>query len=154
VTRARSAGDIEAAFVYAEKVKKELLPITGRYNESRAEISELKRLIQDCEVFIVDTKEARRILAEASKSFELKDFDKMDVLVKSANDSLFKAIPIRMTEEMKTAREKLIDAKSKNINITPMLTVLKSTMGLLKAGDYAQAVKEMRDFNEMMKKIA
>jgi hypothetical protein len=34
-----------------------------------------------------------------------------------------------------------------------MLTVLKSTMGLLKAGDYAQAVKEMRNFNEMMKKI-
>jgi len=154
VTRARSAGDIEAAFVYAEKVKKELLPITGRYNESRAKISELKKLIQDCEVFIVDTKEARRILAEASKSFELRDFDKMDVLVKSANDSLFKAIPIRMTEEMKTAREKLIDAKSKNINITPMLTVLKSTMSLLKAGDYAQAVKEMRDFNQMMKKVA
>jgi len=153
VTRARSSGDIEAAYVYAEKVKKELLPITGRYNESRTKISDLKKLIQDCEIFIVDTKEARRILVEATKSFELKDFDKVDVLVKSANDNLFKAIPIRMTEEMKTARERLIDAKSKNVNITPMLTVLKSTMGLLKAGDYAQAVKEMRDFNEMMKKI-
>ena len=153
VTKARASGDIEAAYVYAEKVKKELLPITGRYNESRTKISDLKKLIQDCEVFIVDTKEARRILAEATKSFELKDFDKVDVLVKSANDSLFKAIPVRMTEEMKTARERLIDAKSRNVNITPMLTVLKSTMGLLKAGDYAQAVREMRDFNEMMKKV-
>jgi cellobiose-specific phosphotransferase system component IIA/RNA polymerase subunit RPABC4/transcription elongation factor Spt4 len=153
VTRARSSGDIEAAYVYAEKVKKELLPITGRYNGARTKISDLKKLIQDCETFIVDTKEARRIVAEATKSFELKDFDKVDVLVKSANDNLFKAIPIRMTEEMKTARERLIDAKSRNVNITPMLTVLKSTMGLLKAGDYAQAVKEMRDFNEMMKKI-
>jgi len=153
VTRARSSSDIEAAYVYAEKVKKELLPITGRYNGSRTKISNLKKLIQDCEIFIVDTKEARRILAEATKSFELKDFDKVDVLVKSANDNLFKAIPIRMTEEMKTARERLIDAKSRNVNITPMLTVLKSTMGLLKAGDFAQAVKEMRDFNEMMKKV-
>jgi cellobiose-specific phosphotransferase system component IIA/RNA polymerase subunit RPABC4/transcription elongation factor Spt4 len=153
VTKARSSGDIEAAYVYAEKVKKELLPITGRYNGARTKISDLKKLIQNCEIFIVDTKEARRILAEATKSFELKDFDKVDVLVKSANDNLFKAIPIRMTEEMKTARERLIDAKSRNVNITPMLTVLKSTMGLLKAGDFAQAVKEMRDFNEMMKKI-
>jgi cellobiose-specific phosphotransferase system component IIA len=153
VTRARSSGDIEAAYVYAEKVKKELLPITGRYNASRTKLSDLKKLIQDCEIFIVDTKEARRILAEATKSFELKDFDKVDVLVKSANDNLFKAIPIRMTEEMKSARERLIDAKTRNVNITPMLTLLKSTMGLLKAGDYAQAVKEMRDFNEMMKKV-
>lgn len=153
VTKARSSGDIEAAFVYAEKVKKELLPITGRYNESRTKITDLKKLIQDCEVFIVDTKDARRTIVEATKSFELKDFDKVDALVKSANESLFKAIPVRMTEEMKTARERLIDAKAKNVNITPMLTVLKSTMALLKAGDYPQAVKEMRDFNEMMKKI-
>jgi cellobiose-specific phosphotransferase system component IIA/RNA polymerase subunit RPABC4/transcription elongation factor Spt4 len=153
VTKARSSGDIEAAYVYADKVKKELLPITGRYNESRSKISDLKKLIQDCEVFIVDTKEARRILVEATKSFDLKDFDKVDVLVKSANESLFKAIPVRMTEEMKTARERLIDAKARNVNITPMLTLLKSTMGLLKAGDYSQAIREMRDFNEMMKKI-
>ncbi len=153
VTRARSAGDIEAAYVYAEKVKKELLPITGRYNESRTKISDLKKLIQDCEIFIVDTKEARRILVEATRSFEQKDFDKVDVLVRSANESLFKTIPARMTEEMKTARERLIDAKARNMNITPMLTVLKSTMALLKAGDYAQAVKEMREFNEMMKQL-
>lgn len=153
VTKARSSSDIEAAYVYAEKIKKELLPITGRYNESRAKIADLKKLIQDCEVFIVDTKEARRLMTEAARSFELKDFDKVDLHVKNANDSLFKAIPVRMTEEMKTARERLIDAKAKNVNITPMLTLLKSTMGLLKAGDYAQAVREMRDFNEMMKKV-
>ncbi len=154
VTRARGAGDIEAAYVYVEKINKELLPITGRYNESKVKIADLKKLIQDCETFIVDTKEARRLAAEASRAFELKDFDKVDGFVKSANDSLFKAIPPRLTEEMKTARERLIDAKAKNVNITPMLTMLKSTMSLLKAGDYAQAVREMRDFNELMKKAA
>ncbi len=154
VTRARSSGDIEAAYVYAEKIKKELLPITGRYNESKVKIADIKKLIQDCEAFIVDTKEARRLVVEASKAFEMKDFDKVDGLVRSANDNLFKAIPARLTEEMKTARERLIDAKAKNVNITPMLTVLKSTMSLLKAGEYAQAVKEMRDFNELMKKVA
>ena len=154
ITRARNSGDIEAAYVYAEKVKKELLPITGRYNEAKTKIADVKRLIQDCEAFIVDTKDARRLIMEASKAFELKDFDKVDGFVKSANDSLFKAIPARMTEEMKTARERLIDAKAKNVNITPMLTILKSTMSLLKSGDYPEAVREMRDFNELMKKVA
>lgn len=101
---------------------------------------------------MVDTKDARRILADATKSFEMKDFDKVDSLVREANDNLVKAIPARMSEEMKRAKEDLVEAKSKNVNITPMLTVLKSAMGLMKAGDYPQAVKEMRDFREMMKK--
>lgn len=152
VTRARTSGEIEAAFVYADKVRKELLPITGRYNESRSKLSDLKKLIQNCEAFVVDTKDARRILADATKSFEMKDFDKVDSLVREANDNLVKAIPARMSEEMKRAKEDLVEAKSKNVNITPMLTVLKSAMGLMKAGDYPQAVKEMRDFREMMKK--
>jgi len=152
VTRARASGDIEAAFVYVDKVRKELLPITGRYNESRNKLTDLKKLIQNCEIFVVDTKEARRILVDATKSFEMKDFDKVDALVREANENLVKGIPARMSEEMRKAKEDLIEAKSKNVNITPLLTVLKSATGLMKAGDYPQAVKEMRDFREMMKK--
>ncbi len=152
VSKARGSGDVEAAYVYVDKAKKELLPITGRYNESRVRITDLKRLIQNCEVFIVDTKEARGFLAEANKAFEMKDFDKVESIVKSANDGLFKAIPTRMTEELQKAKEDLIELKSKNVNITPMLTVLKSARGLMNSGDLSQAIKEMRDFKDMMKK--
>ncbi len=154
VARARESGDFEAAYVYADKVEKELLPITGRYNEAKVRISNLKTLIRDCEVFIVDTRDARRILADASRAFDLKDFDKVESLVKGANESLYKAIPARMTEELKKAKDDLVDAKARNANITPMLTVLKSATKLMKAGEYAQALKEMRQFRDMMKEIA
>ena len=153
VARARAAGDVEAAYVYVDKVAKELLPITGRYNESRQKLSSLKELIADCEVFIVDTKDARRQLVDATRAYDSKDFDKVDSLIRSANDSLYKAIPARMNEEMKKARDELIQAKVKDINITPMLTVLKSATSLMKSGEYAQAIKEMREFREMMKKV-
>ncbi len=152
LARARSSGDVEAAYVYVDKVQKELLPITGRYNESKKKITSLKQFIANCEVFIVDTKEARRLLVDSSKAFDVKDFDKVDALVKQATDSLSKAIPPRMNEEMSRAKYDLIEAKSKNVNITPMLTTLKSATTLMKAGDYPQAMKEMREFKEMMKK--
>lgn len=154
VARARAAGDVEAAFVYADKVSKELLPITGRYNEFKKKLADLKDLIVDCEVFIVDTKEARRLLLDATRAFEQKEFDKVDSHIKAATDSLYKAIPARMNEEMNKAKELLRDAKVRNVNITPMLTTLKSSVNLLKSGDYAHAIKEMRDFREMMKKAA
>ncbi len=41
----------------------------------------------------------------------------------------------------------------KSVNITPMITVLKSATNLMKAGDYSQAIKEMREFRTMMKKL-
>jgi RNA polymerase subunit RPABC4/transcription elongation factor Spt4 len=154
VARARAAGDVEAAYVYADKVSKELLPITGRYNEFKKKLADLKDLIVDCEVFIVDTKEARRLLVDANRAFEQKEFDKVDSHIKAATDSLYKAIPVRMNEEMNKAKESLRDAKVRNVNITPMLTTLKSSVNMLKSGDYAQAIKEMREFKEMMKKAA
>jgi len=154
VARARAAGDVEAAYVYAEKVSKELLPITGRYNEFKKKLANLKDLIVDCEVFIVDTKEARRLLVDATRAFEQKEFDKVESHIKAANDSLYKTIPVRLNEEMNKAKETLRDAKVRNVNIAPMLTTLKSSVNMLKSGDYAHAIKEMREFREMMKKAA
>ena len=152
VARARASGDVEAAYVYVDKVAKELLPITGRYNESRQRLSNLKELIADCEVFIVDTKDARRLLVDATRAFDSKDFDKVESLIKSARDSLYKGIPQRMNEEMKKARDELYEAKKRDVNITPMLTVLKSSTSLMKSGEYGQALREMREFKELMKK--
>jgi hypothetical protein len=154
IARARAAGDVEAAYVYADKVSKELLPITGRYNEFKKKLADLKDLIVDCEVFIVDTKEARRLLVDATRAFEQKEFDKVDSHIKAATDSLYKAIPVRMNEEMNKAKEALRDAKVRNVNIAPMLTTLKSSVNMLKSGDYAHAIKEMREFRDMMKKAA
>ncbi len=153
IEKAKSSGDFEAAYVYADKVKKELLPITGRYNESKKKISSLKALISDSETFIVDTKEARNLLIEASKAFESRDFDRVEFTVRNAEEKLFKAIPARMNEEMKKAKEQLVEAKVKNVNITPMITLLKSATSLMKGGEYGQAMKEMREFREMVKKV-
>ncbi|MCU0851910.1 MAG: zinc ribbon domain-containing protein [Thermoplasmata archaeon] len=152
VARARSSGDVEAAYVYIDKIEKEMQPITGRYNDSRKKITSLKQFIADCEIFIVDTREARKLLLEANRAFEAKDFDKVDSVVKTANESLYKNIPARMNEEMKKAKDELLEAKVRNVNITPMLTVLKSATNLMKSGDYGQAIKEMREFKDMLKK--
>lgn len=152
ISRARSSGDVEAAYVYVDKVKKELLPITGRYNESKKRLANFKQLISDAEAFLVDTKEARGLLVDAAKAMDSKDFDRLETLTKTAQEKLYMAIPARMNDEMRKAKDDLLDAKMKNVNITPMITILKSATNLMKAGDYAQALREMREFKDMMKK--
>jgi RNA polymerase subunit RPABC4/transcription elongation factor Spt4 len=151
VARARGSGDVEAAYVYVDKVKKELLPITGRYNESKKKLANFKQLISNAETFLVDTKEARGLLVDAAKAMDAKDFDRLDTLTKTAQEKLYMAIPARMNDEMRKAKDDLLDAKMKNVNITPMITILKSATNLMKAGDYAQALREMREFKELIK---
>ncbi len=152
--KAKAAGDVEAAFVYAEKVQKDLQPITGRYNESKKKIAALKALIADCEVFIVDTREARGLLVEAGNAFESNDYGEVETLVRNAEEKLYKAIPSRMADEINKSKELLREAKMRNVNITPMITTLKSVINLMKAGDYRQAMKEMRDFKEAVRRSA
>ncbi len=150
--KAKSSGDAEAAFIYSDKVSNELLPITGRYNEAKKRLNSLKSLLADCEMLILDTREARASFVEANKAFDSRDFDKAEMLIKQTNERLNAAIPERLTEEIKSARHLLVDAKIKNVNITPMLTILKSVTNLTKSKNYSQALKELREFKEMAKK--
>jgi len=152
VARARSAGDVEAAYIYADKIGKELQPITGRYNEAKIKTAALKQLIADSEIFIVDTKEARALVVEVNKALDAKDFDKLEATVKKAQEKLYQAIPARMNEEMRKAKDDLLEAKMKNVNITPMITILKSATNSMKSGNYASAIREMREFREIMRK--
>ncbi len=152
VERARESEDLEAAYVYAEKVKKEMLPITGRYNESKKKIEDLRHLISDSELLFVDTRDGRAKLVEATRAFEQRDFDKVDLDVREARGSLEKDIPARMSEEIKKAKVQLVEAKERGVNITPMLTQLKTAISLMKSGDYGQALRDMREFKEMVKK--
>lgn len=153
IERAKAAGDAEAAYVYADKLSNELLPITGRYKEALAKTAALKSLVTDCETLILDTKEARTALVEANKAFEVNDFERVEMLVKQATDRLYRAIPDRINEEMHAAKGQLIEAKMRNINTTPMITILKSVRTLMKAGDYQQALREMKEFKEQMRKV-
>jgi len=144
--KASSSRDVEAAYVYTDKATRELQPITGRYNDTRNKLESLKQLISD-------SKEARNILIESSRAFEMRDFDKADSLVRDAQEVVHKAIPSRMNEEIRRARDQLAEAKAKGVNITPMITVLKSAARMLKAADYSQALREMREFKDMMRKV-
>ena len=150
--KAGRTGDYEAMYVYADKVKNELLPITGRYNESKQKIASLRSFMSDSEIINVNTKDVRGMLAEAATSFESNDFDKVDLTVKGATDRLFVDIEPRLGEEIRRARDQLVELKERSQNITPMITVLKSARTLMKSKDYPQALKEMREFKDMVRK--
>jgi cellobiose-specific phosphotransferase system component IIA len=150
LAKANSSGDFEAVYVYAGKVKNELLPITGRYNESKQKLNNLRTLISDSEMIAVNTKETRLQLVEATKSFEANDFDTADATVRAATKKLYAVIEPRMEDEIRRARNQLVEVKAKGMNITPMITVLKSARTLMKAKDYQQALKEMREFKEQL----
>jgi len=152
LAKANRAGDFEAVYVYAGKVKNELLPITGRYNESKQKLNTLRALVADSEMIDVNTKEARMQIVEATKSFEANDFDAVDAAVRVATKNLYTEIEPRMDDEIRRARNQLVEVKAKGLNITPMITVLKSARTLMKAKDYQQALKEMRDFKEQLGK--
>ena len=152
LNKADSSDDFEAVYIYADKVKNELMPITGRYNESKEKITALKNLMTDSELVNANTRETQLMLTDASKSFEANEFDKVDATVKEATKKLYQEIDPRMEDEIRRARNQLVELKARGMNITPMITVLKSARTLMLSKDYAQALKELREFKEQVKK--
>jgi DNA-directed RNA polymerase subunit RPC12/RpoP len=150
--KADAADDFEAVYIYADKVRNELMPITGRYNESKEKIAALKGLLADSELVSANTRETRQVLSEAVKSFEANEFDKVDAMIKDATKKLYQEIDPRMEDEIRRARNQLVELKARGMNITPMITVLKSARTLMLSKDYAQALKELREFKEQVKK--
>ncbi|UCE91981.1 MAG: zinc ribbon domain-containing protein [Methanobacteriota archaeon] len=150
--KADASSDFEAVYIYADKVKNELMPITGRYNESKEKISALKGLLADSELVSANTSDTRLMLTEAVKSFEANEFDKVDATIKEATKKLHQEIDPRMEDEIRRARNQLVELKAKGMNITPMITVLKSARTLMLSKDYAQALKELREFKEHIRK--
>lgn len=150
--KADSADDFEAVYIYADKVKNELMPITGRYNESKEKIAALKGLLADSELVSANTRETRQMLSDAIESFEANEFDKVDAMIKDATKKLYQEIDPRMEDEIRRARNQLVELKARGLNITPMITVLKSARTLMLSKDYAQALKELREFKEQIKK--
>ena len=115
-------------------------------------ITALKNLLADSEMVNANTRETRLLLTDAMKSFESNEFDKVDAMIKDATKKLYQEIDPRMEDEIRRARNQLVELKARGMNITPMITVLKSARTLMLSKDYAQALKELREFKEQVKK--
>jgi RNA polymerase subunit RPABC4/transcription elongation factor Spt4 len=153
--RAAETPDYQAAFVFIDKAKAELAPITGKYNAVRDILRKYERLVKDSRAVGIDNEPLKETLEEAKAAFDALDFDKADSIAHGSTEEIMGQVKGRIGPEIDKAKSMLVEVKMKSESggIGPQITILKSAIKAYKEENYLEALAEIKRFKKEMKKL-
>ena len=153
--RAAETPDYQAAFVFIDKAKTELSPITGRYNSVRDILRKYERLVKDSRAVGIDNEPLKETLEEAKAAFEGLDFEKAESIAHGSIEEIMGQVKTRIGPEIDKAKSMLVEVKMKAEagGVGPQITILKSAIKAYKEENYLEAMAEIKRFKKEMKKL-
>jgi len=152
--RAAETPDYQATFVFIDKAKAELAPITGKYNSTKSTLHRYERLVKDSRAVGIDNEPLKETLEEAKTAFDSLDFEKADSIARGSTEEIMKMVKGRIGPEIDKAKSMLVEVKMKaESGVGPQITILKSAIKAYKEENYLEALAEMKRFKKEMKKL-
>lgn len=149
----REEGDVEGALQAASKGRKIAERTSGKYLEANDLIETLSRLIDVCDQFYLDSREAKRMLHEARDAGEHGDWGMMGILARKGREQLMRALPEATKGEMRKAKNQLLDAKAEGHDVRTLVKVLKDAGVAMNRERYDQALERLLDFKYELKRL-
>lgn len=149
----RADGDVEGALQAAAKGRKVAEKLSGKYMEANDMAESLSKLIEVCDRFYLDIREARRMLREAQDAGEHGDWSMMGILARKGREQLLKALPEATKAEMRKAKNQLLDAKAEGKDVRTLVKVLKDAGVAMNRERYDQTLELLSDFKEELKRL-
>ncbi len=151
-TDALEARDYATAGEKVRSAKEEFDARSGGYSKARQEMTGLRELVGDAKRLGVTLPEVDGYTARAESAMNGKNFDQAAGLAVQARQALNKALPDALHNEMKKARNALLDLKVKGGDLTKSVGLLKQASIHLKREEYADAAKFVRMFQDELGK--
>ena len=149
----REDGDVEGALQEAAKGRKAAERTSAKYLEASDLTESLSRLIDVCDQFYLDSREAKRMLAEARDAGDHGDWGMMGILARKGREQLMRSLPEAARGEMRKAKNQLLDAKADGKNVRTLVKVLKDAGVAMNRERYDQALELLSDFKDELKRL-
>jgi ribosomal protein L40E len=143
-----SKGRYMEAMELVKKFQSELSPKASQFGEAGELIQRMGELLRIADEFEIDCSSSRIIYNEAKKQLAIGDWNTALILAKQSYETLMKSIPESLAEEMKKAKEELIEAKLEGANITTPVLVLKEANGAYNSGRYDETLRFLGQFRK------
>jgi len=125
--------DFAAALELARSGKRQAEVLTGKYVEAHELYESLEKLILNSERFYLDVRESRKLLNEAREA-ESPGTGIPWASYPARKEELNKALPDMLGEELRKAKQSLLEAKAKGKDVTSMVKLLKDAGVSMKRG--------------------
>lgn len=151
--RELEARDFKAALTHAKEGMKRAKASTGKYLEAQTLVRELERTIENAGRFDIDTSEARKMLDEARIAERNGDYSMMGIMARKGIEQMMELLPHEIKEEMKRAKDNLLEAKAEGKNVSVVVKILKEAASSLNCGRYGEALEKIIEVRLELQRI-
>ncbi|MCX6651646.1 MAG: zinc ribbon domain-containing protein [Methanomassiliicoccales archaeon] len=149
----RAQGDTEGALQAAAKGRKAAERLSGKYMEALEMTESLSHLIDVCDRFYIDVREAKRMLREAHDAGEHNDWSMMGILARKGREQLLRSLPEVTKTEMRKAKNQLLDAKAEGKDVRTLVKILKDAGVAMNREKHGQALDLLSEFKNEVKRL-
>lgn len=140
--------DYEVAISDLDAGINELQRSAGSYREATQSLEDASKLIKDADALGLDTKESLELLAEGREAVNRKGWETATLFAKRAKEGVAKTLPDVLMEEMKKAKDSLLDLKMKGGDLRKPMGLYKQASIAMKKEEFSEALKYLRSFKK------
>ena len=144
--RKLEGGDFVVASERANAAREEFEKLAGGYHKAKESLRGAEALAEDGRVFGLDVREAERAVRQGREALGRREYDRATQLAEQAKGAIMRVLPDFLNEEMKRARNKLLDLKMRGGDLTRPIGILKQASIHLKREEYGDAMRFVRMF--------
>ncbi|MFQ5884342.1 MAG: zinc ribbon domain-containing protein [Thermoplasmata archaeon] len=140
--------DYEVAISDLEAAMKDLDRTAGNYRQASQSLEEASQLAKDAGALGIDIKEAVGLIAEGKEALNRKGWETAILFAKRSTEGLAKALPEVLLEEMKKAKDSLLELKMKGGDLRRAMGIYKQASLSMQKGDYSGVLSHLRVFKQ------
>jgi len=140
------SGDFVSSSDRVNVAREEFEKIAGGYHRGKEALRGAEGLVEDCRVFNLDVREAEKYIRQGREALGRREYDSASQLADRATGAIMKVLPDFLNDEMKRARNKLLELKMRGGDLTRPIGILKQASIHLKREEYPDAMRFVRMF--------
>jgi len=147
------AGDFVASSDRVNAAREEFEKIAGGYHRAKEALRAAEALTEDSRVFGIDVRDADKFIRQGREALGKREYDGASRLADQATGAVMNVLPDFLNDEMKRARNKLLDLKMRGGELTRPIGLLKQASIHLKREEYADAMRFVRQFRRETERL-
>ena len=122
------------------------------YHDARTSLDEGDRLVREVRAMGMDARDAERLLRQGRDAMDRRDLAGAARVGKQARERLTRDVPTFVQEEMRKARDALLDLKMQGGDLETPISILKEASAFAKQELWSDALRQIRDFYKELAK--
>lgn len=146
--------DFEGSIKDLQSAKKEFESVGAGLTTAKDALEEASQIISDASLFGIDVSEAEHLYKEGTAALDRREWDVASLFAKQSREKIVERLPATLTEEVKKARDVLLELKVRGGDLKRPIQILKKTSATLKDEKYIDALRLLKVFKKEIRDMS